>query len=669
MFFVRLQRLVCVEVRRGSKFQSRSSNFTYTPRLSCTSAAPAINVGHLQVVNHSKFQISNNQFHSFSTGAVAAVTEPRSNSISTSDEVTYFLNTLDSFSYGNDERRLPITSRLKKLISTNRDNPSVVGLLLQKCVAFEMSYSRCQAAAIVDADCFFYAIQIFLRHDQVERADELLSLGLSLRRIQMDPKCFSRVMNGYMQQKTQAGLKRIEEMIAVREEQRIEGTKRYAMALDSKQYAALMNAYIGVLEDKALDPCKRTIARMTQIAKQLNSVDLLPNMGCFAALMKACILRREPDYMADVNKIIATIRTSERLGNESSRSFTYVYNMAIDAWCKSGHKKAPQMARELFDAIEQPDTVSYSLLCQLYLQVGNPDEAIGLSARMHSEFVSGKNKLAAPNHSSCAFLLKALQQSNRHQPRALELAQTMVNDLGDDSSTILYTQLLNLYVKYDKLQESVDLLQKMQASKKSKPSNYTYAGVLKALQKTPNKKGTAKKAWEIFQTISAPDTVVYNAMLSIFARHGLINRAQDLVEQMKSEYKSGKNKTCRPDLHTYSTLLNAVEKSNKSNDVQLGESIFASIPQPDTVACNTLLNIYSERGLARRALALVRRMQSDFDSGKNRNCRPSDVTERTLLKALDWSQEQNLEEEARDVVEWFRASAYSASTLLGELQA
>jgi hypothetical protein len=54
------------------------------------------------------------------------------------------------------------------------------------------------------------------------------------------------------------------------------------------------------------------------------------------------------------------------------------------------------------------------------------------------------------------------------------------------------------------------------------------------------------------------------------------------------------------------------------------------------------------------AVSLTRRMQSDFESGKNRSCSPDEVTKHTLMKALCSVNDQALVKEAQDVLQWFR---------------
>jgi pentatricopeptide repeat protein len=123
---------------------------------------------------------------------------------------------------------------------------------------------------------------------------------------------------------------------------------------------------------------------------------------------------------------------------------------------------------------------------------------------------------------------------------------------------------------------------------------------------------------------------------------------------MQSEFESGKNGKCEPDTRTYNTIMKALQNSHQADAVEKAEEIFSLITSPDTITYSILLDIYASRGMGNDAISLARRMQSDFDTGKNRNCGPDQVTKTTLEKALRIANNSTLQKEARDVLEWFR---------------
>jgi pentatricopeptide repeat protein len=122
--------------------------------------------------------------------------------------------------------------------------------------------------------------------------------------------------------------------------------------------------------------------------------------------------------------------------------------------------------------------------------------------------------------------------------------------------------------------------------------------------------------------IMQPNTIAYNSLLNTYVAIGNIDEACHLYQEMQANFDSGKNMDCRPDMHTYASVLNALQKSNRSEAAEAAEQIFSAIPSPDTVIYNTLINMYAQKGDFEKALNLLNQMQSDFASGKNKDCCP-----------------------------------------------
>jgi pentatricopeptide repeat protein len=105
-----------------------------------------------------------------------------------------------------------------------------------------------------------------------------------------------------------------------------------------------------------------------------------------------------------------------------------------------------------------------------------------------------------------------------------------------------------------------------------------------------------KQAQQIFDVIKEPDTAVYNSLLNTYARDGKFDKAIHLYQQMQSDFESGENKNCCPTLQTYNIILNALQKSNRSDAAEVAEQIFNAISSPDTITYTTLINLYAQKG-------------------------------------------------------------------------
>jgi pentatricopeptide repeat protein len=340
--------------------------------------------------------------------------------------------------------------------------------------------------------------------------------------------------------------------------------------------------------------------------------------------------------------------------NKDCRPDMHTYNTILNALQNLNRSDAAAKAKQFFNLIPSPNTVTYNTLLNMYAHKGEIEEALNLVQQMQIDFDSGKNKNCRPNLRTYTTILNALLKSNRSD--ALEKAEQFCNAIPSPN-TVTYTTLLNVYAQNGEIEKVLNLFQQMQSdyesgNKDCRPNMHTYATFLNALQKS-NRSDAAAKAELSFSSIPSPNTVTYNTLLNIYAQNGEFDKALNLVQQMQSDYDSG-NKDCRPGMRTYNTILKAFQNSNRSDAAAIAEQFFNSIPSPNTVTYTTLLNLYAEKKLGRKAIRLARRMQVAFDSGRNTSCMPNVVTKTTILKALRITANSDLENEAQDVLEWFR---------------
>jgi pentatricopeptide repeat protein len=563
------------------------------------------------------------------------------------DDVKLFLDELERYEKGS---AAGISKKqLEKLIKNNLDDPDMCRMLLKNSLDFELKHPECRG--LVDSYCFHKVIQSCVLRDQVEQADELLTLCQSTEHIQPQTSCFSMVMNGYAKRKTPDALERIKVIVSALEKERLEDKAPTTTPLNCYIYTILMNAYIGVLGKQSLTPVRQTIERMSDIAERSRQDAMRPDLPCYTTLMKAFILQRKSGFASEVNTVLTQLKADKYYSEQPAKDRLHLESVAIDAWSKSDDPHAPKRARQIFDAMEEPDVVAYNSLCNTYSAVGDVDEVFLLYQKMEADYDTGKNKDCLPNMQTYVIILNALQKSNRKD--AVEKAEQIFNAIPSPNS-VTYNTLLNIYAQSGDVEKALNLLQRKQSdydtgeNKKCCPNTNTYATVLNALQKS-NRPDAVEKAEQIFNAIPSPNTITFCTLLNIYAQRGDVEKALSLVNQMQSDYDSGKNKKCRPTLQTYNIILNALQKSNLSDAVMKAEHIFNAIPLPNTITYCTLLNMYAQRGDVEKALSLVNQMQSDYDAGKNKDCRPNMHTYNTILNALQKSNRTDATEKAEQI--------------------
>jgi pentatricopeptide repeat protein len=540
-------------------------------------------------------------------------------------------------------------TELKKLIKIYHESPDIGQLLLQKSLYSVENHP--ESRDLVDSDCFFDVIQSYVIRDQVEKADELLTLCQSSARVQPHPHCFGIVMNGYAKRRTPNALKRIEEILSALEKERLRASAPNKSLLDGPMYNILIDTYIGVFGKQSLDHVRQTIGRMDNIAKRLNDDSLRPSLTSYTSLIKAFILQRPSGFALEVNAALDLLKADPRYSGLTSNERMYLENMAIDAWSKSGDPDAPKRARLIFDAMDAPNTVSYNSLCNIHASIGDIDQVCRLYEKMQTDFEFGRNKSCRPDERTYAIVMHALQKSNRLYvtEKAEQIFKAIL--LPD---TVTYNTLLNMYAQKGNAEKALRLVHQMESdfqsgkNKDCRPSMQTYNTILNALQNS-NHLDAIENAEQIFRAISLPNTVTYNTLLNMYAQKGDVEKAMNLLHQMQSEFQSGKNKDSRPNMRTYSIILNALQKSNLPDAAEKAEQLFKFIPLPNTIAYSTLINIFAQKGDIEKALRLVRQMQTDFESGKNKDCRPDMQTYSIILNALQNSNRSDAAEKAEQL--------------------
>jgi pentatricopeptide repeat protein len=410
-----------------------------------------------------------------------------------------------------------------------------------------------------------------------------------------------------------------------------------------------------------------------------------PNMKTYNSLLKALLISTLPDasekaeklfkalpspdsvtystlidiytQKGDVEKAINLVKQMQTDFNSGKKRdcqpYLSSYDAIINAIRNSNLTDAIEKAEQIFSIIRSPDTVTYTSLLHLYEEHGEVEKALDLVHRMISDFNSKKNKKCQPDILTYRRVLKALRNSNL--PDAVEKAEQLLNAIASPDRDICNAFLKFYTHKYD-LDRALNLVHQMQVdfdsknNKHCRPTMRTYNILLNTLQNW-NRSDAAEKVEQIFNALPLPNTDAYNALINVSHRVD-VEKALSLVNRMLSDFDSGKNKNCLPNMHTYQTILTALRLSKPPNTVERAEQIFATIPSPDTIAFNTLLHIYADHNLGENAVLLTRRMQADCKKKKS-ICLPNSATEVMLMKAIRNANDPDLEIEGQDVLEWF----------------
>ena len=276
-----------------------------------------------------------------------------------------------------------------------------------------------------------------------------------------------------------------------------------------------------------------------------------------------------------------------------------LFNIAIDAWSRSGEKGAAARAESILN-------------------------------RMNYVSLTHKNNLVAPDKITYTSVIKA-----------------WVNERAEGFEVRAATLLSEMEQRYLDGHEAV------------KPDVMAYATVIDAFAKAHKPKSAEvvlERMREPFfneEKGLSPNITCYNILINAYAKSnvkGSENKAEEILLRTEEEYKNG-NVFVQPNEITYTTCIHAIARSDDKNKVSKAEIILDKMNHQQNINCtvdtwNALLNVYAKSPLsdkAKEAFNVIHRMEIA-------GVRPNIVSYNIILSACCLS--ENLSGESRgDVLE------------------
>eukprot|EP00559_Dactyliosolen_fragilissimus_P009061 CAMPEP_0184868762 /NCGR_PEP_ID=MMETSP0580-20130426/31695_1 /TAXON_ID=1118495 /ORGANISM="Dactyliosolen fragilissimus" /LENGTH=661 /DNA_ID=CAMNT_0027369863 /DNA_START=315 /DNA_END=2301 /DNA_ORIENTATION=+ len=198
-----------------------------------------------------------------------------------------------------------------------------------------------------------------------------------------------------------------------------------------------------------------------------------------------------------------------------------------------------------------------------------------------------------------------------------------------------------------------------------KPNEISYNTVLNAWAKTGTIRGAQKatKMLKVMEDEGLADVISYNAVIHAWARCGIeeaAENAETILRRMEaqvtnamehnsklSQQKHDRN-FIRPNMRTYSSVIDAWSRSNHPSAAQRAQSILDEMEtlyattkdpsiQPNTISYSTVINAHARsRDMANKAtsaLKVLKKMQYLYKTGKNKEAKPTIITYNSVLNA------------------------------------
>jgi len=194
-----------------------------------------------------------------------------------------------------------------------------------------------------------------------------------------------------------------------------------------------------------------------------------------------------------------------------------------------------------------------------------------------------------------------------------------------------------------------------------KPTSPTYTSLIKALNWERESTRYAEEAVSslLKNPISSnglalirPDTAIFNALLNCWAKsgsRGASQRAEEILAEMKHEYRENRNSNVKPNSRTYTTLIDVLSKSGEKGSGKRSLEILNEMEtmykegymqaKPNVYTYTTVINCFArskEVDKAVKAVDVLQRMEEQYRQG-NEGARPNVVAYNSVLNACAYT--------------------------------
>merc|ERR1712166_935479 len=142
-----------------------------------------------------------------------------------------------------------------------------------------------------------------------------------------------------------------------------------------------------------------------------------------------------------------------------------------------------------------------------------------------------------------------------------------------------------------------------------------------------------------------PNVFAYTGVINAFARRGDYTGAMGVFKLQLNDYKNESNERAKPNVITFSAMIDACSKSDREDLPEIAEKLVATIETwydrgdleegPNTITYNSAINCWSKSNRPEalgRALGILDTMISKYEDG-NEAARPNTITYNSIIDA------------------------------------
>jgi len=368
--------------------------------------------------------------------------------------------------------------------------------------------------------------------------------------------------------------------------------------------------------------------------------DLCPNAAAFNCVLLAWSRSSSMGAQVNIKALMQRMQTlAESTGNSELYPDVVTYNSLLHALSRSDDTSVALLeAQEVFKTMQntpgiQPDVITYNVILHLLARCRERNAAEQAEnflrhfwSRHHSGDIDFK-----PDNQSYNTCIDAWSKSPRHRKDQIDRAEALFNEMQD--------------------------LCMRTGDERLKPSKVSYGSMISVCGRSGTKAGAEKAQWYFDEMVAngiTPSIIEYNAAIHAWAGVGGVEEAEALVNRALEDFQNGNN-LAKPDVKSFSSLLNAISKRRKSrnealHDALKAESILVRMEDlskilgpgvmPNTYTFNAVLDCFAkcrnDPSAVKHAEAILDHMKALTESGIH-NVHPNVVSITTVMNCWVYS--------------------------------
>jgi pentatricopeptide repeat protein len=355
---------------------------------------------------------------------------------------------------------------------------------------------------------------------------------------------------------------------------------------------------------------------------------------------------------------------------------TRSFNIAINAWAKSGEPDSGSHAEQIITRMEQ-----WHLECQEKSQyIGAVANARTMSGVMDAWAQSG---VEGAEDRALGILMYAIERQ-RASVQAIRDGEQPLEGIVVKPNVIMFNSAIHAWVNskrgqegaeqaegilriMEKLAESGDLGELDESDSDDlglKPNTRTLSLVIDAWAQCENSEKTgeaAQRAQDILDMMERlyreghdvkPSFVSFTSCIAAWSRSerhpDAAERAEGLLDRLLNLYKETGDKDFKPTASSGNAVISAFAKSERPDSIERARAVFERMKEfcePDSYSYNSVINAFAKKGEGLMAKTLLKEMEDACNSGNAAAC-PDLATYNTVIYALSKSTREGSAQDA-----------------------